>query len=249
MKSKPICSNYLLPVFAIFAIAALAGCASTGDKPSEVTKESSVTVLATQPSKFKTPDGRTIEIGRASSSGGGRNFKDPHLEKCWIADGFDFKGYDTLYLPPTLSTAKHQPDEEMPHQAAMEGLPAEIAVMLLPKKLFANIVTNAADIKPGAKSLKLVDTITEYSKGGGAARYFVGLYGGGQPVLRVQGVMTDGDKTVFTFQARRSGVSAGARMVGVAMKDVDIQKEDIHSLVLDLTDFMSAIAGQYKPLN
>jgi hypothetical protein len=49
-------------------------------------------------------------------------------------------------------------------------------------------------IKPGAKVLKLHNPVTEYSKGGGAARYFAGLYGVGQPVLRVDGKMVDGDK-------------------------------------------------------
>ena len=58
--------------------------------------------------------------------------------------------------------------------------------------------------------------------------------------------MTDGDKTIFTFQARRSGVSAGARMTGAFMKDEDIQIQDIQSMTLDLTDFMAAIAGKYQ---
>jgi hypothetical protein len=93
--------------------------------------------------------------------------------------------------------------------------------------------------------LKLENTIVEFVKGGGAARYFVGLYGGGQPVLRVQGKLTEGDKTLFTYEARRSGTSAGARMGGVFMKDEDIQSEDIRSMVLDLTDFMAALAGKY----
>ena len=94
---------------------------------------------------------------------------------------------------------------------------------------------------------KLENTIVEYPKVGGAARYFVGLYGGGQPVLRVHGKMTDGDKTVFTFEARRSGTSAGSRLGGAFMKDEDIQIEDVRSMVLDLSDFMAAIGGKYPP--
>ena len=70
----------------------------------------------------------------------------------------------------------------------------------------------------------------------------MGLYGGGQPVLRVQGKMTEGDKTLFSFEARRSGVSAGARMGGAFMKDEDIQLEDVRSMVLDLSDFVEIIA-------
>ena len=103
-----------------------------------------------------------------------------------------------------------------------------------------------SEIKPGAKVLRLENTITEYSKGGGAARYFAGLYGAGQPMLKVQGKMTDGDKTLFNFEARRSGVSGGARMTGAFMKDEDIQIEDIRSMTLDLSDFMAAIAGKYE---
>ena len=245
-KSNPLPLS-LRVITCVVALTA-AGCASTGEKPANETAAAG-NPSGKQPSKFKTDDGRIIDIGKASASNGGRTFKNPHLEKCWIAEGFDFKGYETLYVAPVLSTAKHQPDEEMPLQVAREYLPVELGRAVAPKKLFANIVTNAADIKPGARTLKLEETITDYSKGGGAARYFAGLYGGGQPVIRVQGVMTDGDKTVFTFQARRSGVSGGARMFGVAMKDTDIQAQDIQSLVLDLTDFMSAIAGQYQPAN
>jgi hypothetical protein len=36
-------------------------------------------------------------------------------------------------------------------------------------------------------------------------------------------------------------------MGGAFMKDEDIQSEDIRSLVLDLTDFMAALAGKYTP--
>ena len=76
----------------------------------------------------------------------------------------------------------------------------------------------------------------------------MGLYGGGQPNLRVKGKMTSGDKTLFTFEARRSGVSAGARLNGAFMADEDIQIQDIRSMALDLTDFMAAINGTYQPL-
>ena len=36
-------------------------------------------------------------------------------------------------------------------------------------------------------------------------------------------------------------------MFGGFMKDEDIQIKDIRSLVLDLTDFMAAVAGKYRP--
>lgn len=59
--------------------------------------------------------------------------------------------------------------------------------------------------------------------------------------------MTGGGKTLFRFEARRSGTSAGARMGGVFMKDEDIQVEDVRSMILDVTDFMAAVAGKYRP--
>ncbi|HUR47413.1 MAG TPA: hypothetical protein VMZ27_16135 [Candidatus Saccharimonadales bacterium] len=214
-----------------------AGCASTGDKPQ------TTAAGAEQPSRYKLADGRTVEIGKASPADGGMSYKNPHLEKCWVASGFDFNGYDTLYIAPTASTAKYnQKDEEVPLQLARENLVTELKRALATKGMFPNIVTNEKEIKPGAKVLKLENTILEYAKGGGAARYFAGIYGAGQPVLRVQGKATEGDKSLFAYEARRSGVSAGARMTGAFMKDVDIQYQDIQSLVLDLTDFMAIVA-------
>ncbi len=235
-----------IPAFACAAaVAGLAGCSTTeSSSGSDAPGNSHV-------SKARADDGRTVDIGRATHGNGGVNYKDPHLEKCWIVDGFDFNGYDTLYIAPTLSTAKiNEKDKEETKvlEIAKENLPTELVRMISPKKIFANVVTREGDVKPGVKTLKLENTITEFSRGGGAARFFVGLYGGGQPVLRVQGKMTDGDKTVFTFEARRSGTSGGARMGGGYMKDEDIQIEDIRSMSLDLTDFMAVIAGKYQPV-
>lgn len=204
---------------------------------------------ASNSSRAKSDDGRVVDIGRASAApGGGVNYRNPHMEKCWLADGFDFNGYDTLYIAPTLSTAKlpaDRPEDAKVHDLAKDSLARELAREIGSRKIFANVVTRESDIKPGAKTLKLENTITEFAKGGGAARYFVGLYGGGQPVLRVAGKMADAEKALFTFEARRSGVSAGARMTGVFMKDEDIQIQDIRSMALDVADFMSVASGKF----
>ena len=63
--------------------------------------------------------------------------------------------------------------------------------------------------------------------------------------MRVVGKMTDGDKAVFNFEARRSGASVGGRLNGGLMKDEDVQIEDIRSMSLDLSDFIATIAGKY----
>jgi len=219
----------------------VAGCASTGESSTSNSTGGGPQIAT----RYKADDGRTIEIGRNTPAEGGLNFREPHLEKCWIADGFNFNGYDTLYIAPTMSTAKFHNDEAQIHEWAKQMLPTELTSYIIRKGIFANVVTSEGAIKPGAKVLKMENTITEYSKGGGAGRYFAGIYGGGQPVLRVQGKVSDGEKTVFRYEARRSGASAGGRMVGGFMKDEDVQIEDMHSMSIDLSDFMAAIAGKY----
>lgn len=245
MKSMPRTPHLITAALGLASALILSGCASTSDK-------SSASGDSSQPERyFKGEGGRTIDIGKSSPSDGGTKYDNPHMEKgkCWVASGFDFNGYDTLYIAPTLSTAKFpdKPEDTMVHNVARERLVSELVLKLNERKIFAKVVTTEGDIKPGAKVLKLANTITEFSKGGGAARVWVGLYGGGQPVLRVQGKMAEGEKPVFTFELRRSGTSGGARMGGGFMKDEDIQIEDIRSIVLDLTDFMAAIAKKYPP--
>lgn len=236
-------------------LAFAAGCASDDKTPSTTGANSSGSAAQTGSSsssgemRYKAADGRTITIGTCKTSNGGRSFKEPHMDKCWIADGFDFKGFDVIYIAPVTSTAKVHDDEVPVQKIAEDNLQAELKRMIEEKHLGLKVVTDESAIKPGVKALWLTDTIVDYGKGGGAARYFVGLYGGGQPHLKVEGVMKDGDKTVFTYTMRRSGVSGGARTVGAFMKDEDIQTQDVHSMVLDLTDFMAAIAGKYQPVN
>lgn len=216
-----------------------AGCASSGSQDAGTR----------QPTKFKAADGRTIEIGKATPVNGGRSFTNPHFDKCWVADGFEFNGYDALLIAPVAVTATVKDDEKERLQLATEQIPRKLSQFLMPKGIFTNIVTSEAELKPGMRVLKVENTIVEYSKGSRAARYFAGLYGAGQPMLRVQGTIKEGDKPLFAYEGRRSGTSAGARVLGVYMSGDDIQDEDVHSMMLDLTDFMAAIAGKYPPKN
>jgi hypothetical protein len=164
------------------------------------------------------------------------------MNKCWLASGFDFTGYDTLLIEPTLSTVEGADGRLL--ALAKENIVIELSRLLRAKNIFTNIVTHESDVTPGTRILKLENTIIEL-EGDSDTRY-LGLFGGA-PVVRVAGKMTDGEKTVFTFEARRSGVSAGAHLS--AMEGEDIQLEDIQSLTLDVTDFMAAIAGKYQPKN
>jgi hypothetical protein len=254
-------NNSPVQVFAIqislcTALVLAAGCATDDKTASNTSANSSGSAAQTGSSSpssggmnYKATDGRMISIGSCKASDGGRTFKEPHMEKCWIADGFNFKGYDVIYIAPVTSTAKLHDDEVAVQKIAEDNLQMILRRKFSELGFYGKVVTDESVIKPGAKVLKVSNTIVEYGKGGGGARFFVGLYGAGQPKLKVDGQMTDGDKTVFTYTMRRSGVSASARMGGGTMKDEDIQMQDIESLALDLTDFMAAIAGKYTPAN
>lgn len=198
---------------------------------------------------FKATGDRTITIGSWKADNGGRSFKEPHMDKCWIADGFDFNGYDVIYIAPVTSTAKIHDDEASLQKIAEDNLRTILQRKIVAKGFAGQVTVDEPAVKPGEKVLKISNTIIELGKGSSTGRLFVGLYGGAQPHIKVEGVMTDGNKTVFTYTMSRSGVSASAHTDGSSMKDEEIQAQDIESLALDLTDFMAAIAGKYPPAN
>lgn len=237
-------------VFALSAVAlCLAGCSTPTNENGQTPSAGAPVVAGKFAVHYRATDGRDISIGQSVAANNGWAFKEPHMNSCWIADGFNFTGYDTIYIAPTLSTAKFNDDEVNPHELAKQNIVAELSRDFASRGLFPKVVTAESDIPGNGHVLKMENTIVEYKKGGGGARFWIGIYGGGQPVVRVQGKMTDGDKTVFTYELRRSGVSAGARINGGLMRDEDIQLEDIRSLTLDMGDFMSAVAGKYPPIN
>jgi uncharacterized protein DUF4410 len=164
---------------------------------------------------------------------------DPELQKVWIADGFTFQGYDVLLVQETRTDVRNlNPDGAENLAWARGALRDEIVTALRAKNAFPSVVVAAGDVK-GARVLRLETTIVEYEKGGGGARYFAGLYGAGQPVIRVRGRLTDAERLVFAFEARRSGDSGLSRMFGGYRSDRAIQEEDIRDLAVDLADFIA----------
>jgi hypothetical protein len=197
-------------------------------------------------SRYKANDGRIINIGACKGSNGGLEFKDPFLDKCWITDGFDFSGFDTLCVAPTLWAGRSvRADEQATLDWTQRTYTTEMGRYMTNKGIFRNVVFSESDIKPGAKALKMVNTMVEFEKGSGAARYFAGPFGAGQPKIRVRGQMTDGDRKVFAYEGQRTGASVAGRLVGGYLKDEDVQADDIRSLATDVTDFVAAIAGKY----
>jgi len=200
------------------------------------------------PTKYHTTDNRIAEVGRRTKTDDGWTFREPHMDKCWIAADFNFTGYDTLYIAPTLSTAVAKDDEDRRMiEIAKDTVVVEFKRLFQLRGLFTNVVTKESDIPAGAHALKLEQTIIDFNKGSMGARIWAGEFGAGQPVLSVAGKMTAGDQPVFTYEARRSGVSVGAHL-GVMMGG-DIQVEDVRSMALDVADFAAAMAGKYRPAN
>ncbi|MGD0206956.1 MAG: hypothetical protein ABSC89_05045 [Verrucomicrobiota bacterium] len=167
--------------------------------------------------------------------------KDQNIQGVWLADGFNFKGYQTLYIAPTVFAAVERDNEIDIREMAMQLVPEQLATQLRDTKVFANVTTNSADMKPGTKSLKLENTIIEYSKGSAAGREF-GYHIGGQPNIKVRGQIYDGDKLVCVFEIKRSGVGAEARMSGGGMSSEEIQRNDIRVLARDVASFVRRTA-------
>ena len=67
---------------------------------------------------------------------------------------------------------------------------------------------------------------------------YVRLAASGETVL-----VTDRDRLIFAFEARRSGDSGLARMFGGYRSDKAIQEEDIRDLAKDLADFILRNGG------
>jgi hypothetical protein len=199
-----------------------------------------------KPYKYNTTDRRTIVIGRSTVSNGGLAFDDPHMDKCWTAEGFDFNGYDALYLAPITNAANIHYDDIPAQEIAKENLLLRLRAMIAGHGIFANVVLRESDIQPGAKTLKLTQTIVDYTPGSFLVRHWAGPFAG-HPDLRVHGVMFDGDKVVFDYTIRRAGTDVAGLMGVVEASGPYLQFSDIRSMVLDLTDFMAAVAGKYTP--
>jgi hypothetical protein len=237
--------------FHLIGIASLAllfaGCETTGQNHG--TTANAPTAAPTQKRfavYYMATDARRIKIGESRPATNGLSFKDPHMDTCWIADDFNFKDFDTLLILPTRSTVTVETNAVDNFELAKENVAEEIKRQFEHAGLFPNIVTSKSDVKPGAKVLVMENTITEFKMGSGSARFWAGSFGAGQPVTRVATKITDGDRLVFACEARRSGVSAEARVL--LPSNDKIQSQDIHSLVLDLTDFAAVMEGKYQPV-
>jgi hypothetical protein len=230
-----------------------AGCASssspgapqsTAPQPATAPQRVPPTTAAPGPAVAAPAPGAPAPPAQPSTAAGGvalREEKD--LGKIWLAPGFDFKGFDTLLITETRADVPRlNPDGAANLEWARGVVQAELAAAFQDRKLFT-VVTSPADVTPGSRVLRLDNTIVEYEKGGGGARVFAGIYGAGQPVIRVRGQATAADRPLFVYEARRSSESGWSRVFGGYRDDKAIQQEDIKDLAQDLADFVARTKG------
>lgn len=224
-------------LFAVVAAALMAtGCSTT--ESSTKTGEPKRKLRPIAESSLPLPDGVVL-----------REEKD--LQGVWLAEGFNFTGKPRLVIEPTVFKGKVRENEAAMRAFAVSELRDSIAKAARQTGLFSEVVStdNApATSATNAVTYRLVNTITEFEKGGGGARYFAGLYGAGQPVIRVHGRLMDTNNApVFIFEADRSGERASARVFGAFDSDEHIQRDDIWDLSIDLADYMMRTAGLTPP--
>ncbi len=249
--------RHLQALLAVVTLGLLSGCSTPSDSHAPPGSSSGSTAApvvepsgegkASAAKRYLTSDGRTVRIGSWTSSNGGRDYKNPNLNRCWLADGFTFVGYDVLYLTPittSLSPAEPRAQEMLrtAQSRLLDGLKAKFSNM----GLFSNVVTQPQDIPAGAKVLRLDQKITEFARGSGAARFWAGTFGAGQPVLKVEGTLQDGNNEKFAYTARRHGDSVNARMDPGWTKEETLQLLDIEDIIIDFTDFVGVVSGKYS---
>jgi hypothetical protein len=102
--------------------------------------------------------------------------EDPHLQRVWLIDGVSFQTYDAVLIGETRSQTVNVNTDGLENLAWARGVVRnEVAAALKARNAVPAVVLNEADLRPGARVLRLENTIVEYEKGGGGARFFAGI--------------------------------------------------------------------------
>jgi hypothetical protein len=94
---------------------------------------------------------------------------DEKLQKVWMAEGFDFTGFNALYVTePVADVPKLNPDGVANLEWARGVLRDELVQALRAKNAFATVATKEGDIPAGSRVLQLESTVIEYEKAAAA---------------------------------------------------------------------------------
>jgi hypothetical protein len=109
------------------------------------------------------PDNKPI--AKAKSISDGTWHKDKDIQRVWLAPGFDFNGYDGIYIEETKYAAKERPNEVEMRTWALTYLRNAFAGEIPHSGVIQTTYVSANEIPANAKVLKLENTIVEYEKG------------------------------------------------------------------------------------
>jgi hypothetical protein len=130
----------------------------------------------------------SVAADKSASGGSEKRFrKTDKLDKVWLAEGFDFTGYDTLLVEEAKvdGSVKAKDEKEADRLSLAQGtLARNFALAIEGRKIFKNVTTKESEVPKEGKSLRMQPTILKFSRGSSAARYGVG-FGAGMPYIKV----------------------------------------------------------------
>ena len=153
----------------------------------------------------------------------------------WIAEGFDFSGYNAIVMSPVATTVTPKDDKERERlEMVRHTLTRDFASTIEFKQIVPSLVGKEEDLKPDSRALRLENTVTEFSAGSMAARVMVGM-GAGTPRLRVRGQLVDKEssKPVLIYELDETAPILGANW----QSSRTLQSTAAAELAEDVADF------------
>jgi hypothetical protein len=165
------------------------------------------------------------------------------LDRVWLAEGFDFTGYDALLVDDVKPdpAVKPKDETEADRLSLMQGSMARDLVLAIEtRKLFKTVTLKPSDIPAGTKAVKLQTTIMKFSRGSTAARVGVG-FGAGMPYVRVivTGSELGSGRPLFEVELDETADWFGA---GYSSSKT-LQSGAAMELTADLANYMARVAS------
>jgi hypothetical protein len=130
------------------------------------------------------------------------------LDKIWLADGFEFNGYDLILVTKLDSTGiETKDDKEADRLKLLErGYSEDMARGLERSGAFEKGTSKESEVGADQKKLVLDTRLLDFSRGSSAARFGLG-FGAGMPYIKVRGTFHEGDpsKPLAIFEMDEKG--------------------------------------------
>jgi hypothetical protein len=162
------------------------------------------------------------------------------IDKVWIAEGFDFSGYDTLVVESIAANGVKPRDDKEKERLdfARQSLQRDLKGAIE----YAAIIPQVVGTTPTAgtnKTLRLENEILEFSRGSSAMRIGIG-FGAGSPYLKLRGAVKDGatGKELLIYELDETGDWFG----GGFSSSRTLQRHAGTELADDITSLLTQVA-------